>query len=646
MAQFLRCGTFVQRPPCASNLNSSNPFYTLRIMSEYIIGVSAHYHDSAAALLKDGYVVAAAQEERFTRKKHDKGFPIQALEYCLNEAGISIVDVSAIVYYEKPFLTFERLLETYISFAPNGFASFVKAMPLWLREKLGLRSMIYHEMKNHFKIKRKQVPPLYFSYHHLSHAASAFYPSPFESAAVLCADGVGEWATTSLWHARGHELKPLKEIPFPHSIGLLYSAFTYHCGFKVNSGEYKLMGLAPYGEPIYKDRILKHLIDVKGDGSFRLNMDYFEFAVGLKMTNKRFETLFQCPRRLPETELKQEYMDLAASVQAVTEEIILKLAQTCKELTGERNICLSGGVALNCVSNGHLLRHQIFENLWVQPAAGDAGGALGAALGYWHQYKRQLRRAPEAKGAMSNVYLGPSFSQQQIESFLIENRITFETMSSDEICKEVARLLSEEQVVGWFRGRMEYGPRALGGRSILADPRSPQMQSVVNQKVKFRESFRPLAPVVTEDKAIDFFEGATKSPYMILTFPVAKAMRKTLNESDHQKQGLDKLKLNRSQIASVTHVDNSARVQTISKEDNLEYYKVVEEFGRITGVPVLINTSFNVRGEPIVCTPQEALDCFKNTDIDYLVLENCIIDKALQNFSREERSWPENFVPD
>lgn len=615
-------------------------------MAEYVVGISAHYHDSAAALLRDGQVVAAAQEERFTRKKHDEGFPAHALEYCLNEAGISITDVSALVYYEKPFLTFERLLETYVSFAPKGFASFVKAMPIWLREKLGLRSMIRHEVKSHFKIKKKQVPPLFFSYHHLSHAASAFYPSPFESAAVLCADGVGEWATTSLWHAKGHELKPLKEIHFPHSIGLLYSAFTYHCGFKVNSGEYKLMGLAPYGEPKYKERILKHLVNVKDDGSFRLNMDYFEFAVGLKMTNKRFENLFQCPRRLPETELKQEYMDLAASVQAVTEEIILKLAKTCKALTGESNICLSGGVALNCVSNGNLLRHKVFDDLWVQPASGDAGGALGAALGFWHQYKGRPRQLPKSKDAMSNAYLGPSFSQQQIESFLIENKITFETMSEDEICKEVAKLLSQEKVVGWFRGRMEYGPRALGGRSILADPRSPQMQSTVNLKVKFRESFRPLAPVVIEDKAGEFFEGAKSSPYMILTFPVAEAVRRALNESDRQKQGLDKLKLDRSQIASVTHVDHSARVQTISKEDNPEYHKVVEEFGKITGVPVLINTSFNVRGEPIVCTPQEAFDCFKNTDIDYLVLENCIIDKALQDFPKEERSWSENFVPD
>lgn len=615
-------------------------------MAEYVVGISAHYHDSAAALIRDGVVVAAAQEERFSRKKHDAGFPAHALEYCLNEAGISLTDVSAIVYYEKPFLTFERLLETYISFAPKGFSSFVKAMPVWLREKLGLRSMIRHEIKSHFKIKKKQVPPLYFSYHHLSHAASAFYPSPFESAAVLCADGVGEWATTSLWHATGRELKPLKEIHFPHSIGLLYSAFTYHCGFKVNSGEYKLMGLAPYGEPRYKDRILKHLVDVKGDGSFRLNMNYFEFAVGLKMTNKRFENLFQCPRRAPETELKQEYMDLAASVQSVTEEIILKLAHTCKELTGESSLCLSGGVALNCVSNGNLLRHKVFENLWVQPASGDAGGALGAALGYWHQYKKQPRPILRAKDGMSNSYLGPSFSQQQIESFLIENRITFETMSGDKICQEVARLLSQEKVVGWFRGRMEYGPRALGGRSILADPRSPQMQSVVNRKVKFRESFRPLAPVVPEDRAGEYFEGATKSPYMILTFPVSEAVRRPLSEDDRHKQGLDKLKLNRSQIASVTHVDHSARVQTISREDNPEYYKVVEEFGKLTGVPVLINTSFNVRGEPIVCTPQEAFDCFKNTDIDYLVLENCIIDKELQDFPQEERQWSENFVPD
>lgn len=615
-------------------------------MARYVLGISAYYHDSAAALICDGEVIAAAQEERFSRIKHDSKFPIRAIEYCLFEAGVRLEDIEALVYYEKPFLTFERLLETYVSFAPKGFASFLRAMPLWLKEKLGLRSIIKYELKRFFKLKSKQLPPLYFSYHHLSHAASCFYPSPYESAAILCLDGVGEWATTSLWRGRGRNIEPLLQIDFPHSIGLLYSAFTYFCGFKVNSGEYKLMGLAPYGQPRFREVILKHLVDVKEDGSFRLNMDYFDYAVGLQMTSARFSQLFGLPPRPVDGPFETVYMDLAASIQSVTEEIVLRLARTLQEKTGESHLCLAGGVALNCVANGKVQRARIFDSVWVQPAAGDAGGALGAALAFWHLKLRQPRVIPKQKDAMKNGYLGPSYSQEQIESFLIENKITFEVMSEKVLCQEVAQLLASGKVVGWFRGRMEYGPRALGARSILADPRSVEMQHLVNRKVKFRESFRPLAPVVLKEKMKRYFAADQESPYMLMTYPVAETQLLPLSASEREAVGFEKLRVHRSQIASVTHVDQSARVQTIRREDNPEYYLLLEEFEKLTGVPVLINTSFNVRGEPIVCTPHEAIDCFKNTDIDYVVLENCLIDKTLQEFPKRESDWASHFLPD
>jgi carbamoyltransferase len=562
------------------------------------------------------------------------------------EGGIRVEDLSAIVYYEKPFLTFERLLETYISFAPRGFSSFLRAMPVWLKQKLGLRSMLKHEFKTHFGVKKSQLPPLYFSYHHLSHAASSFYPSPFDSAAILCMDGVGEWATTSVWRGRGSTLEPLLQIDFPHSIGLLYSAFTFFCGFKVNSGEYKLMGLAPYGEPRFRDIILENLIDLKDDGSFRLDMEYFDFAVGLKMTNDKFAQLFGCKPRKSEDPYDPIYIDLAASIQSVTEEVVLRMGKAIRVKTGEKNLCLAGGVALNCVANGKLQNARIFENVWVQPAAGDAGGAVGAALAYWHLGQSHHRLIAKAKDGMKNGYLGPEFSQEAIESYLLENKITFEVMNTKILCKEVARLLADGKVVGWFRGRMEYGPRALGARSILADPRSVEMQHLVNRKVKFRESFRPLAPVVLKERAQDFFVSDSESPYMLMTFPVSADKLKALSMAERQAVGLEKLRLNRSVIASVTHVDQSSRVQTISREDNPAYYALIEEFEKLTGVPVLINTSFNVRGEPIVCTPKEAMECFKNTDIDFLVMGDCLIDKTLQEFPKKEAKWSAHFLPD
>jgi carbamoyltransferase len=609
----------------------------------YILGVSCFYHDSAAALLLEGRIIAAAQEERFTRKKHDASFPSHAIEYCLSEAGIAISDVEFLVYYEKPFITFERLLETYISQSPKGFASFIKAMPLWLKQKLGARSIIRHELKQMFSVKKSALPEIVFSYHHLSHAASAFYASPYDEAAVLCLDGVGEWATTTLWHGKSHQLEPLGEIHFPHSLGLLYSAFTYFCGFKVNSGEYKLMGLAPYGTPKYFDSIMNHLIDLKPDGSFHLHLDYFDYIVGLKMTNQKFAKLFNVPARRPETEITQVYMDLAASIQKVTEEVVLKLAIHAKKTTSSKSLCLAGGVALNCVANGRLLREKVFENLWVQPAAGDAGGALGAALAFWHLGLDKPRELLTDKDLMQNSYLGPSFAEPEIEATLRAHNLSFELLDEQKLPGKVAALIEQQQVVGWFQGRMEYGPRALGARSILADPRSQQMQHTVNRKVKFRESFRPLAPVVAEDKAPELFEGCKASPYMILTFPVHEAQLKTVQV---EAEGLEKLNVERSKLGSITHVDRSARVQTISEVDNPAYYQTLKEFEKLTGFAATINTSFNVRGEPIVCTPEDAVRCFLNTDIDYLVIEKYLVRKEEKDRLKKDQQWQSHFALD
>ncbi|NQY99423.1 MAG: carbamoyltransferase [Bdellovibrionales bacterium] len=591
----------------------------------YILGLSCFYHDSAAALIKDGHIVAAAQEERFTRKKHDASFPKQATEYCLKEAGISITDVDSIVYYEKPFLTFERLLETYISQSPRGFTSFIKAMPLWLKQKLGIRSIIRHELRTFFEVKKSDLPQILFSAHHLSHAASAFFASPYEDAAVLCLDGVGEWATTTLWHGHDNTLKPLGELHFPHSLGLLYSAFTYFCGFKVNSGEYKLMGLAPYGKPRFTDVIKQNLIDIKDDGSFRLDLSYFDYIVGLKMTNSKFSKLFGVPARKPETDLGQVYMDLAASIQVVTEEVILKLAKTAKEKTRSKSLCLAGGVALNCVANGRLLRSEIFDSIWVQPAAGDAGGALGASLAYWHLglNKPRVELAGD-KDLMQNAYLGPEFGNSAIEPVLKQHNLKYRSLESAKLPSTIAELLEKQQVIGWFQGRMEYGPRALGARSIMADARPQQMQHTVNRKVKFRESFRPLAPVITIDRAAEFFDGCESSPYMILTFPVSRAQ---LKNTETEATGLELLIVDRSNLGSITLVNGSARVQTIDKSDNTLYHETLSEFEKLTGYPVTINTSFNVRGEPIVCTPEDAVRCFLATDIDFLVIGNFLVEK-------------------
>lgn len=590
-----------------------------------ILGISAYYHDSAAALLQNGEITAAAQEERFTRKKHDERFPAQAVQYCLDIAGITLQDVDRVVFYDKPLLTFERLLETYLTFAPKGFSSFLKAMPVWMKEKLFLKSDIKKSLS---KIAGKKTDlPTLFTQHHQSHAASAFYPSPFKEAAVLCLDGVGEWATTSLWIGKDNQLMPQWEIRFPHSLGLLYSAFTYFAGFKVNSGEYKLMGLAPYGEPKYVETIYKHLIDVKDDGTFRLNLDYFDFQVGLRMTSNRFAKLFGRCARDSESAITQQDMDLAKSIQVVTEEIILKLARTIKKETSMDYLCLAGGVALNCVANGKLAQSNLFKDIWIQPAAGDAGGALGAALIGWHQYHqkpRQLNQHDQMKGA----YLGPQFSQAEIKNYLSEVGAQYEELSDDALFSRTAELLSQENVIGWFQGRMEYGPRALGNRSIIGDARSRNMQSVMNLKIKFRESFRPFAPAVLFDKADEWFDVNKKmSPYMLLVGDVQPAY---LISSDNNLKGLDRLKVPHSVIPAVTHVDCSARVQTVHPETNPRFYRLIQAFYERTQCPVIINTSFNVRGEPIVCTPQEAFRCFMSTHIDCLVMENIVLLKTNQ----------------
>lgn len=594
-----------------------------------VLGISAFYHDSAAALLVDGEIVAAAQEERFTRKKHDARFPKQAIAYCLKHANIMLADVDYVAFHEKPFLKFERLLETYLGAMPYGFRSFRTAIPLWLKEKLFQKSLLQDELAQFdpaFDVERK----LLFAEHHQSHAASAFFPSPFERAAVLTMDGVGEWATTSMGIGSGADLALRKEIHFPHSLGLLYSAFTYYLGFKVNSGEYKVMGLAPYGEPRYAKTILEHLVDVKPDGSFRLDQRYFNYATGLTMTSSAFDRLFGAPPRRSETALTQRDMDLAASVQSVTEEIVLRLTRALAKETNEKNLCLAGGVALNCVANGKVLRDGAFEKIWIQPAAGDAGGALGAALAAYHGFLRKPRTL-KPTDSMKGSYLGPAFTQAEIEAALNACGATYRILSDDDLFSTLADALANDEAVGWFQGRMEFGPRALGARSILGNPRSPSMQKVLNLKVKFRESFRPFAPSVLAEHVSDWFEMDDASPYMLLVAPVAAKRRITMRSEQDALFGLDKLNVSRSDIPAVTHVDYSARVQTVHADTNPRYHRLLSMCYEKTGCPVLVNTSFNVRGEPIVCTPEDAFRCFMGTGIERLAIGNCLLTKSEQN---------------
>jgi carbamoyltransferase len=597
-----------------------------------ILGISAFYHDSAAALVADGRILAAAQEERFTRVKHDSGFPANAVNYCLAQANCRLSDIDYVVFYDKPFLKFERLLETYLAFAPKGFTSFKMAMPIWLREKLFQKSLLAKELR---KIEPgwKDDGKLLFTEHHLSHAASAFFPSPYEEAVVLTMDGVGEWATTSAGIGRGSELKLDREIHFPHSLGLLYSAFTYFTGFKVNSGEYKLMGLAPYGEPRYAQTIRDNLIDVKDDGSFRLNMDYFDYCTGLRMTNAKFAALFGGPERSAEQRLTQREMDLAASIQLVLEEVVLKLTRTLRKETGIPNLCLAGGVALNCVANGKILKDGAFENIWIQPAAGDAGGALGAALAAWHGIAGGQRIRPQGGDGMNGAYLGPEYRQAEIERRLREAGARFETLDDDALLSMTADALVDGKAVGWHQGRMEFGPRALGNRSILGDPRSPKMQSVLNLKVKFRESFRPFAPSVLREDVSSWFELDTDSPYMLLVADVVKDRRREMTEDETRLFGIDKLNVPRSDIPAVTHVDYSARIQTVSRDTNPRYHALIAAFKDRSGCPLLVNTSFNVRGEPLVSTPEDAFRCFMGTDIEVLAVGNCYLRKEDQDAS-------------
>jgi carbamoyltransferase len=594
-----------------------------------ILGISAFYHDSAAALVVDGKLIAAVQEERLSRKKHDANFPRRAITACLQQAGLSLSGLDYVVFYDKPFLKFERLLETYTCFAPHGFGSFRMAMPLWLKEKLFQKRLLRDELR-HFDPDFDEQRKLLFSEHHLSHAASAFFPSPFDDAAILTMDGVGEWTTTSVAHGRGNGIRILKEIHFPHSIGLLYSSMTYYTGFKVNSGEYKVMGLAPYGEPKYRDRILDNLIDIKADGSYRLDLSYFDYCAGLTMTNEKFHRLFGGEPRKPEDRLTQRDMDLAASVQAVTEEVVLRLCRAARAEIGSRNLCLAGGVALNCVANGKVLRERIFDGLWVQPAAGDAGGAIGAALGAHHIFKGEPRAA-EALDGMAGAFLGTSFSQPEIEERLHAAGATFSTFAAAEVIEETAAALAEGKAIGWFQGRMEFGPRALGNRSIIADPRALTMQKMLNLKVKFRESFRPFAPAVLREHASDWFDIDVDSPYMQLVARVRPERCRSMTPEELRLFGIDKLNVGRSDIPAVTHVDYSARIQTVHRETNPRFHALIDAFRRRTGCPVLVNTSFNVRGEPIVCTPEDAFRCFMGTELDVLVIGDSVMQKEQQS---------------
>ncbi|CAN4275780.1 COG2192 Predicted carbamoyl transferase, NodU family [Methylophilaceae bacterium] len=597
-----------------------------------ILGISAYYHDSAACLVVDGKIIAAAQEERFTRKKHDENFPVNAINYCLTEARLSTQQIDYVVFYDKPFLKFERLFETYLAFAPKGFKSFATSLPVWVKDKLFQKSVILDALKDKLDKKTDWSNKLLFSEHHLSHAASAFFPSPFEEAAVLTMDGVGEWATTSLAVGNGNKLTVQNEIHFPHSLGLLYSAMTYYTGFKVNSGEYKVMGLAPYGEAKYANLIKDHLIDIKEDGSFHLDMSYFNYCTGLTMTSERFNDLFGAPPRKSESILGQREMDLAASIQAVTEEVVIKLAKGIKKSTGLNNLCLAGGVALNCVANGKLLRENVFDKIWIQPASGDAGGAVGAALAAYYLMLAQPRKV-DKQDSMQGSYLGPEFGQAEIEQRLSQAGAKFDVVNDKQLIDQTAQALADGLAVGWHQGRMEFGPRSLGARSIIADARSPTVQKQLNLKVKYRESFRPFAPSVLREDAADWFEINTDSPYMLLVADVKQEKQLAMTEAQKQLFGIEKLNVPRSGIPAVTHVDYSARIQTVSKDTNPKYHALISKFKAITGCPVLVNTSFNVRGEPIVCSPEDAFNCLMGTDIDFLVVGNCILRKEQQNLA-------------
>ena len=602
-----------------------------------ILGISAFYHDSAACLVRDGEIIAAAQEERFTRKKHDASFPDNAIEFCLKTGGIQVSDLDYVGFYDKPFIKFERILETYLGIAPKGLKQYLSAVPVWLKDKLWTRGNI-----------RKNLGydgPVIFSEHHESHAASAFFPSPFKEAAILTMDGVGEWATSSLALGKNNKIELLQELHFPHSIGLLYSAFTYYLGFKVNSGEYKVMGLAPYGKPIYCNLIREHLIDLKDDGSFRMNMEYFDFLGGMTMTNEKFAAIFDHPTRKSESQLTQKEMDIAASLQEVTEEIMVKMTRHIRKITGSKNLCLAGGVALNCVGNGKILKEKIFENIWIQPAAGDAGSALGVALCCWYQILDN-KRVTNGCDAMKGAYLGPHYKESEIKSYLDTENIPYRKLGEIELSKTIVADLKAGKVVGWFQGPMEFGPRALGGRSIIGDPRNPKMQSIMNLKIKYRESFRPFAPSVLAEKVNEWFEMDSESPYMLLVARVREDKRITMTEEQKKLFGIDLLNVPRSQIPAITHVDYSARIQTVHKDTNKRFYDLISEFEKETKCPVLINTSFNVRGEPIVCTPEQAFLCFMRTEMDTLVLENFVIDKKDQKLLIEDENWKEEFELD
>ena len=612
-----------------------------------ILGISAYYHDSAACLVRDGEIIAAAQEERFTRKKHDAGFPMQAARYCLREGGIGVKDLKYIAFYDKPLLKFERLLETYLAFAPKGIGSFLKAMPVWMQDKLFLKTLLQREfLALQDGLTKRELPAFLFGEHHESHAASAFYPSPFDTAAVLCMDGVGEWATSSAWLGEGPELTPLWEIPFPHSLGLLYSAFTYYTGFKVNSGEYKVMGLAPYGQPKYVKAIYDHLLDLKPDGTFRMNMEYFNYCTGLTMTSSRFDAVFGGPPRQPETKLTQREMDLARSIQEVTEEVMLRLARTLHKETGSDNLCLAGGVALNCVGNGRILREGPFRGLWIQPAAGDAGGAVGVALLAAHRLEGRARKTTPPHDSMKGGYLGPAFTNAEIERFLEAQDAPYVRLRDSELLDRVANELAAGKVIGWFQGRMEFGPRALGGRSIIGDARNTQMQSVMNLKIKYRESFRPFAPSVLRERVADYFEMDTDSPYMLLVAPVLEKRRTPVTVEQQNLWGIDLLNVPRSDIPAVTHIDHSARIQTVHEATNPRYYGLLKAFEAKTGCGVIVNTSFNVRGEPIVGSPADAYRCFMRTEMDVLVLENCVLVKSEQKPLEGDSDWRKEFELD
>ena len=618
-------------------------------MKKFILGISCFYHDSAAALLCDGDITVAVQEERFSRKKHDSRFPINAVKYCLKSQKIDLRDIESIIYYEKPLLTFERLLETYLGTAPRGIRSFIAAMQVWLKEKLFLKSLL----KKEFKTIQKEItncneaylPEILFAEHHQSHAAAAFFPSPFEDAAILCMDGVGEWATTSAWIGKNNKINPLWEISFPHSLGLLYSSFTYYCGFKVNSGEYKLMGLAPYGNPIYVDKIRDNLVDIKDDGTFKLDMKYFKYHRGFRMTSRKFHQLFGSPPREKEMKLTQFHMDLAASIQVVTEEIVIKLARSLKKETGLSKICLAGGVALNCVANGKLLREKIFDDIWIQPASGDAGSALGAALIGWYENLNKKRK-PNINDSMKGTYLGCVFSNKEITTYLEKINSSFLELEDKELFEKLAEIIDDGKVVGWFNGPMEFGPRALGARSIIGDPRSKKMQSMMNLKIKYRESFRPFAPSILEEEVSNQFELNTKSPYMLLVAPLKKELCNEMSEEEKKLFGIEKLNIARSSLPAITHVDYSARVQTVSKKSNPRYYELIKAFKKRTGCPTVVNTSFNVRGEPIVCTPQDAYRCFMRTEMDVLVMQNILLFKDDQIESEQKENWKQEFELD